>query len=97
MKFQYFKVKHHQKKGVFVAVADKDKFTIGWSLCKNKDKYNKETGIHIANIRAHEILAGFPCIGGVPHSMRDTYTHLIDKWKKYYKDRQFVECETILQ
>ena len=96
------------KIGCFVAVYDDNtsEFAVGWSLCNEKDlikhdSFPKEIAEKTAFYRAQNILYS-PDSDRVqnykiPHSIQAQYNEMVEKCKRYYKDKEFKSLECVQQ
>ena len=69
-------IKGGQLIGVVVAL---DKWSIGWSLCSKKDKFNKQRALEIAIGRAEKSTAV------VPTSIKPVFVKMINRAMRYFK------------
>ena len=97
---QYVRNKKRVPYGVLVAIKSNDEFTLGYSLCNKKDRFNKRTALKIAIERAtvvNERPALKPAMARamvpeearteeiVPREISKVMPAFFDRCKKYYK------------
>jgi len=85
---QYVRNKKNVPHGVIVAIKSDDGFSIGYSLCNKKDRFNKRMALKIAIGRAE--LSSDPAIlaMAMPHPVKKMASAFWARCKKYYKVSQ---------
>lgn len=83
----YIKKGNHKKIGVLIAYKKNNKVYIGYSLCNNKDTWDKDFAKELAIRRAgswgeKKLPKSFP----VPASIKNDFNDFISRCNKYYKD-----------
>jgi len=77
---EYIKDKKNNRRGVLVATKETVGFSIGWSLCCKKDKFNREFGQDIAIGRAERNSRM-----KTPHSIHDKMVRFHNRAQRYFK------------
>jgi hypothetical protein len=89
---QYIRNKKGKPLGILVATKDDNGFSIGYSLCNNKDRFEKETGLKIAFGRADTwTLIPYDMPRAISRSLPD----FIKRCKRYYRTSRSPGMETI--
>lgn len=82
---QYVRDKKRIPYGVIVAVKNSQGFTVGYSQCNKKDRFNKRMALKIAISRATD--TGWNACHGVdPHAIDKMIPAFVERCKKYYKE-----------
>jgi len=83
---QYVRDSHRNRVGVVVAIPTPDandtKYSIGWSKCCKKDKFNIERGLMIAVNRAKH---GLNPEVEIPRCVQLTIEAVVERAVRYYK------------
>ena len=85
---QYVRNKNNNLQGVIIALKSKNGFNIGYSLCNNKDKFDKNMAFKIAIGRAELDSCWWQLCSmkkNIPYKIKKMIPSFADRCKKYYK------------
>ena len=88
---QYVRNSKGKPLGVLVAVKSEDEFRVGYSLCCSRDRFKKETGLHIAFGRA-DVWSSIP--EEIPRDILRLLPDFVARCKKYYKTSKSPAIQT---
>jgi hypothetical protein len=79
---KYIRNQHGQRRGVIVA----NKNGTGFSLCRKGDKYNEDTAIDIAVVRANLNSENGEVLFEIPNSIARDFSRMEKRGKNYFKN-----------
>ena len=90
--FEYHRDPRRNPIGVLSAKTIDGVVHFGWSLCKKDDRFDRDFGKSLADIRC-EMDINRPILSHLPHSMFDHFSNFHERAAKYFKDAEVPSYE----